>query len=94
MAKKKVDPQDKEYEILLGHVREVMKTKSGKEFVWWILDESNIYGNIFTGNSHTYFLEGKRALGLDIIGLIQDMDKTAYARLLLDKQITKEDDDG
>lgn len=81
---------DKEGDIFDANVREVMKTKAGKDVIWRILEECGVYHNTFTGNSQTYFLEGKREVGLFILSILDDADPTLYARTLLDKQKLKD----
>jgi hypothetical protein len=46
----------------------------------------NLYTSTFTGNSQTFYLEGKRDVGLDILKLLEDADPTIYPKLILDKQ--------
>lgn len=91
MAKKTKEEQD--YELLVANTRELLKTRPGKDFIWHILSICNLYGESFTGNSQTFYLEGKRAVGLEILQVLEDSDPTAYARLLLDKQKLKEGQD-
>jgi len=79
-----------EYDTLVANTRELLKTKAGKDFIWYILSIANLYGDNFTGNSQTFYLEGKRSIGLEVLQLLEDVDKTAYARLLLDKQKIEE----
>ena len=92
MARKKSN-EELEYHVLLENVREVCKSRPGKELVWYILSLANLYGDNFTGNSQTFYLEGKRAVGLSILQLLEDADPTLYARLLLDKQKLEEQRD-
>jgi hypothetical protein len=89
MARKK-SQEELDYHLLLENVREVCKSSSGKELVWYILSLTDLYGDSFTGNSQTFYLEGKRAVGLSILQLLEDADPTLYARLLLDKQKLEE----
>ena len=88
MAKK--TNEEIEYDTLVANTRELLKTKAGKDFIWYILSIANLYGDNFTGNSQTFYLEGKRSVGLEVLQLLEDVDKTAYARLLLDKQKIEE----
>jgi len=84
MTKKK-SPEELEYHALIENVRELMKLRQGKEVIWYILSLCNLYGDIFTGNSRTFYEEGKRAVGLEILGLLEEADKTIYPRLLLER---------
>lgn len=82
--------EEKEHRLLCANIREVLKTGAGKKFLWEILSRCNLYSESFTGNSQTFFLEGKRSVGLEILQLLEDADPTAYANLLLDNQKIKE----
>ena len=93
MARKKsaVTQEEKDYELLLANVREVLKSRQGKQVIWHILSLSNIYSDSFTGNSTTFYNEGRRAIGLQILQLLEDADPTLYPRLLLDNiNVTEE----
>lgn len=85
MARKKTT-EEIEWHVLCENVREMLKTRAGKEFVWFVLSESNINGGIFTGDNRIFYLEGKRAVGLSVLQLLEEADPTAYPRLLLEKQ--------
>jgi len=74
------------YDLLVSNTRKMLKTRPGQDFVWHILAICNLYGDVFTGNSQTFYYEGKRAVGLEVLQLLEDVDKTAYAELLLLKQ--------
>ena len=90
MTKRK-SKEENEYDILRTDVRTLLDTKAGQEFVWYVLSICNIYGETFTGNSQTFYQEGKRSVGLEILQLLEDVDTTAYARLLLAKQKQKDE---
>lgn len=85
MARDKTNDQARDHEILLANFRELLKTKAGKAIIWEILSMCGIYNNTFQGNSNTFFLEGKRAIGLEILSLMNDADNEAYAKLQLEK---------
>lgn len=93
MARKKVavTQEEKDYEVLLANIREVLKSRQGKQFIWHILSLSNIYSDSFTGNSTTFYNEGRRSIGLQVLQLLEDADPTLYPRLLLDNiNVTEE----
>lgn len=57
--------QAMERQIQLDDVRAVMSTVEGRRFIWRILEAGNIFRKCFTGNSQTFYLEGKRELTLE-----------------------------
>ena len=73
----------------LNDLKGVLKTSSGKNVIWNILSVCGIYENTFTGNSQSYYLDGRRSIGLEILRMTEDVDPTAYPRLLLTKQKEK-----
>ena len=89
MAKGKSD-EEIGYDTLVKNTRELLKTRAGQDFIWHTLSVCGLYGDNFTGNSQTFYLEGKRAVGLEILQLLEDCSKTAYAQLLLLKQKQEE----
>jgi len=74
-----------EYNTLLKNVSEVLKTHAGREFIWCILDQCDIYGAQFTGNSTTFFNEGKRSIGVFLLEIMGEAEPLAYANLLKEK---------
>jgi hypothetical protein len=76
---------DKSYNALKGNVRELVKTRQGREFIWWVLEQTGIYNCTFMQNSSSFFQEGRRSVGLNIIELLTDVDPTIYPRLLMEK---------
>ena len=93
MARKKSD-EEKAYHVLMENVRELLKHRFGKDVVWHILSICDIYSDTYTGDRRVDYFSGKRAVGLSILQLLEDADRTAYARLLLEKQTVEENKDG
>ena len=50
----------------LNDLRAIMQTESGRRFVWRLLSIADIYAPSFTGNSETFYREGRRSIGLVI----------------------------
>ncbi len=48
----------------------IMSNKRGRRIVWHLLDLAGVYRSSFTGNSETFFREGQRNIGLQILALI------------------------
>ena len=51
----------------------LLKNKEGRWFLMRLLDATGINANSFTGNSHTFFNEGKRQVGLELLARIQEL---------------------
>ena len=59
-------------------VQAVMGTKEARRYMLNLLNECNIFGSVFTGNSRTFFLEGKREVGLKVYKEIQEVCKDEF----------------
>lgn len=60
---------------LLGDAR-------GREVVWNLLAECGVFKTSFTGNSTTFFNEGRRDIGLRLLATINDVDPAAYLKMV------------
>lgn len=77
--------EELEYKVLLGDLRDLVKLPHGRKILWHILSMCGLYNDTFTGNSQTFFYEGKRSVGLEIIAFMEEADPTMYASLLLER---------
>jgi len=77
--------QQKERDSLITAILNVMRTEAGKVLIWELLDLCDIHSDIFTGNSQTFYLEGKRSVGLQILQLLEEADPEFYPMLLLER---------
>lgn len=60
----------------------LMSDKRGRRFIWRLLDTSGVYRSSFTGNSETFFREGARNVGLQIIADIHEFAPDAYVTMI------------
>ena len=82
---KKQSQEEKEQAIFNSNVREVMKTRQGKDFIWAILERCYIYTPKFTGHKQTTgHLVGRESVGIEILEMLTEADPTIYPRLLLE----------
>jgi hypothetical protein len=59
----------KQYDADLGSV---MGTPEGRRLMWRLIDDTcGVYASSFTGNSQTFFNEGRRSIGLFLLGEAQ-----------------------
>lgn len=57
----------------LARFQRVMNSEDGRAFVWRILSSAGVYRTSMTGNSYTFFNEGRRSLGLELMADIHEM---------------------
>ena len=62
-------------------IKIVLSTDSGRSYIWKILSDCGIFKSSFTGSSETFFLEGKRSIGLNILADIMRIDPEAYLKM-------------
>ena len=60
---------EREQRQLLAATADLLDDEAGRRFVWWLLEQTHVFQNSFTGNSTTFFLEGERNVGLKIFSL-------------------------
>lgn len=64
----------------------LMAHRSGRRIVWRWLSEAGVYRTSFTGNSSTFFNEGKRNMGLMLIAEIHELTPDAYGLMLKEQR--------
>lgn len=63
-------------------MRDLLGSEAGRRFVWWLLEQTHVFQSSFTGNSHTFFLEGERNVGLKITALCMEADPAFMGKLV------------
>lgn len=67
----------------------ILKTEYGRRYIWKQLSRCGVFEISFTGNSTTFFNEGKRDIGLKMLADINEADDMA---LVLMMREAKEED--
>lgn len=79
--------QDREEKLRLTQRREaddfkwLMADPRGRRVMWHLLSLAGVYQSSFTGNSETFFREGRRSMGLKIVDLIHTHCPDKYATM-------------
>lgn len=68
----------------------VMGNKRGRRFVWRLLERAGVFRSSFTGNSETFFREGARNVGLQVLAQIHEHCPGSYL-LMLQEQKSNDD---
>lgn len=66
----------------LNDVRSILATREGLRFMWRYLSECGIFKTSMTGSSQTFFLEGRRDIGLRLLTDVNEADPEAYFRMI------------
>ena len=60
----------------------LMSHTAGRRIVHGMLAKTGIYKQSFTGNSETYFREGRRSVGLDLLADVNTITPEQYLPML------------
>ena len=84
---------EREHMEFMAAMRDLLGDDPGRRFVWWLLEQTHVFQSSFTGNSHTFFLEGERNVGLKIFALCMEADPD-FMRKLVEFKRNKETQHG
>jgi len=73
-AEKRQQREDNDVKKLLTYVE-------FRRFIWRMLTFTGLYKTSFTGNSSTFLNEGKRMVGLYLLGSVMRANKMAFAQI-------------
>jgi hypothetical protein len=62
----------------------VLSDPKGRAVMWRLVARCGVYQDSFTGNSTTFYKEGRRSVGLETIVEIDHTDKNAYATMRIE----------
>lgn len=63
--------------------RWLMTERAGRRIIWQLLEEAGVFRSSFTGDAEgTFFAEGRRALGLSLLGKILSYCQDEFVLML------------
>ncbi len=65
----------------LNDVYNILAIPSGRRWVWRVLSDCGVFKSSFTGNSTTFFNEGRRDIGLRILADVMEANPDAYVQM-------------
>lgn len=68
-----------------GDIKWLMSDKRGRRIVHAVLAETGLYQLSFTGNSETFFREGRRDVGLKLLATIERLSPDGYIKMLQER---------
>jgi hypothetical protein len=74
-------------------LRRLLETKEGRRVLWRILSYCGVYDNAFTGNSTTFFNNGRQDVGKWLIKELLRVSNKSYVNLQL-SALNEEDKNG
>lgn len=63
-------------------LRRLLSDPAGREWVWDLLADCYIFGTTYTGNAETYFREGKRNVGLQVLDEMHKAAPDSFANMM------------
>jgi len=70
----------------LNDVYNILAIPSGRRWVWRVLSDCGVFKSSFTGNSTTFFNEGRRDIGLRILADVMEANPDAYVQMAKEAQ--------
>jgi len=63
-------------------MHKILGTAEGKRVFWKMMEFCKVFEESFTGNSETFYNEGRRSVGLKILGDINSSRPEAYIEMM------------
>ncbi len=79
-------------DVELADIKRILDTDFGRRFVWRLLGLAGVFQTSFTGNSTTFFNEGKRDIGLKILADVSEAKPEAYIQMAQEAKQSEEND--
>lgn len=79
------------YDRQVQDMKWLMSTETGRRIMWDLLGFAGVHRDSFTGNSTTFYNEGRRSVGLHYTGLVTTLCPDLYCKMLIEANPTKDD---
>lgn len=63
-------------------IKWLMSERIGRRIMFGLLDQARVYQGSFTGDSQTFFFEGKRAVGLAYLAIVNSNCPEEFVKML------------
>lgn len=81
-AAKLTRAQERRAERLRLAAGNLLNTPDGRVFLFRMIETTGVFASSFTGNSTTFFNEGRRSVGLELYRLLMTADPQALQKLV------------
>lgn len=78
-AERRRKQEIEDFKWLLAH-------KQGRRIAWRLLSKAGVFRTSMTGNSQTFFNEGRRDMGLWVLAEINEVSPDSYVQMLKEAQ--------
>lgn len=69
-------------QIEIDDIKFILSTRQGRSFVWRHMTNAGIFQSCFTGNSATFFNEGRREVGLKMLAEVNEASPDSYLQMM------------
>ena len=69
-------------QVEIDDMKFILSTRQGRSFVWRHMTNAGIFQSCFTGNSATFFNEGRREVGLKLLAEVQEASPESYLQMM------------
>lgn len=69
--------KDREQEDL----KKLLSMPEGRRYIWRLMSNAGVFRTSFTGNSTTFFNEGKREIGLMVISEVMNASPSSFTQM-------------
>lgn len=80
-VKAKTDKRKHKRDQEVEDLKVILATAGGRAFIWRFLSYCGVYRTSYTGNSTTFFNEGKRQVGLHLLDEVFEADPNAFTKM-------------
>lgn len=77
-------------EISRKEMREVLKTREGRNVLWRILEQCHLFSSIWRQSAEIHYLAGKQDVGHYVLAEILDADEDAFIIMMTENKQMKE----
>lgn len=63
-------------------IEAISDTPQGREFLWWLFEICGVFTTSYTGNSDTYFNEGRRAVGNEVLHRLVEVKPEIFQAMI------------
>lgn len=77
-------------QVAANDIKWLMSVKQGRRLMHRLIGEAGVYRTTFTGNSETFFREGKRAFGLFLMSEVKTHSPEEYLLMLAETKAKTE----
>lgn len=73
---------ERERREMMLSIQHALTSPETRTLLRWVLQRTGMFDPAFTGNSTTFYNEGRRDVGLEIVAMLNEIDPYEFVRLM------------